>query len=101
MHRSLLTTVPRSKYPASREVNGPRTRLRAPRRRAREPLGLERPVEERTPLLAPVGLAPLEEGTQAFLALVARPPRGDPLRRLRAVGTFAHEALRPPGGLRS
>src|ERR1051326_1809786 len=41
----------------------------------------------------------LEERAQALLALVARPPRGDPLRRLRAVGTFAHEALRPPGGL--
>src|SRR5205823_7738159 len=56
--------------------------------------------QERTPLLAPVGLALLEEGTQAFLALVARPPCGDPLRGLRAVGTFADEALRPPGGLR-
>lgn len=49
---------------------------------------------------APACIAFLEERTQAVLALVARPPLGDPAGRLGPVGLLADESLRPPRGLR-
>ena len=48
----------------------------------------------------PGGPAPLEEGAQPFLALLARAPLGDAARRLGAVGTLEHEPLGVARGAR-
>src|SRR5213076_851025 len=59
------------------------------------------PAEPKLRLVAPARRALLEEGAEAFLALVARAALGDPARCLRPVRPLAHEPLRPARRLRA